>query len=479
MTGAGNSWRRKERTGRIAGHEFRSYRRRFILAIIPFAVFLAGLLAILSARAVRAVATPVIRLSTENFLKLLAWRIQDAPREEIQTILEEFVQPETVAYALVEDGEVVLVAGHCCHLKESLSDAARILEFSTVGTSVHDQGPLGTWMCGVERVGKNRFIVVERRLSGPGTLYFSAAIAVTIAALVVSILFAALLSKVLFRPVALRLEELRSALMRYEAGEHDFRIEIPEGHHDEWDEVNRAFNRMATRIEELEAQRRKQEERKRALLADLAHDVNTPIAVLRGYAETLIDKGDSMDRKDLLDVHSRILGQSFYIQAIVEDLLTMADASEHQLRINPEDIDLDELFDLISDAFQPLASQQNLALIGDARGLHLRADPIRLRQILNNLVRNAVLHARGASLIEMGAAAVDGETMIWVEDDGPGIPEEIVAKLFERRQRGANPGGKGWGLGLAIVRTLAELHGGRVRHVPLSPGARFEVFFPE
>lgn len=460
---------------------FRSFRRRFIALITPLAILTAAVLALISARAVRGVATPIILQSTENFLDVLSDRLQNTggDDETLRIILEKYVVSGSMAFVLVENGKVKLTVGRSQHIEQCVDDGFQILEIGECGSLVHDHGPLGTWMTVARKLGPGRFLLLERRVDGPGSLYTVAAIGVSVATLLISLLFATTLSWVLFRPVAIRLGALQSALMRYEAGDHDVRLLTPGDRRNEWDEVDQAFNRLAERIEGLEEERRHQAEMKRALLADLAHDINTPIAVLRGYAEILVDKGAGMEQGDLRKVYSRLLAQSYFVQAIVDDLLTMADARENQLRLTPEEISCDELFDVISDAFDPLVSQKGIALIGDAGGLKVVADPIRLRQILNNLIRNAILHAKGALVIEMGAYEEAEGIVISVEDDGPGLPEEMVSRLFERKQRGADPGGPGWGLGLAIVKTLMDLHGGLVRYRAASPGARFELFFPE
>jgi len=460
---------------------FRSYRRRFLLLILPIAVLSTALLSFVSARAVRAVATPIIREGSENFLCALSLVLENSPTQggEAERILRAFSASPAQCFMLVDQDGSRLTVGRPRHTRECFQDLERILDRVETGTVIHDHGPFGTWMTVVHHLGDGRILLMEKTVDGPGTLYSVAALAVTLVTLVVSFLFAVVLSSVLFKPLAARLERLQSALMRFEAGEQGLRLETAEGASNELDEVDRAFNRMAERIEELEEERKRQAEMKRALLADLAHDINTPIAVLRGYAETLVEKGASMDDADLLSVHARILGQSYYVQAIVEDLLTMADAQGRQLRVRPEELAVDEVFDAIVDAYEPLASQAGMALIGDGRGLVVYADPLRIRQILNNLIRNALLHARGATLIELAARREAGGVLIRVEDNGPGIPADLVESLFERRRRGSSPGGDGWGLGLAIVRTLAQRHGGWARYRPRKQGACFEIFFPD
>jgi signal transduction histidine kinase len=287
---------------------------------------------------------------------------------------------------------------------------------------------------------------------------------------------AVLVGQLRHRPPATRLDELEEALIAYGSGQTSTRL-VPSGQRgDKLDRIFAAFNAMADHIAELEQERRERIDNERALLADLAHDINTPITVLRGYAETLIEHGDRLDEAARHSVAAELLGQSLYVQAIVEDLLTLASERTSQLSLTCIPVVLDPLFDALVDSFQPLASERGVTLVGDADGTEVWADPIRLRQMLTNLIRNSLLHAGTAHLIELGARVEPGWVVIWVEDDGAGVAPELVPHLFDRHRRGR--GRPGWGLGLSIVRTLAELHGGSVAYREPERGSRFEIRLP-
>ena len=460
---------------------FRSIRRRLLWVIAPLTLVAIGLLSAASARAVRAVATPVIVNSAKTLIRSLSAHVRNAgsDRAAIRKVLEEHITDRVNSgFALVEAGRPPLIVGNLPNLEVTIADGRKLLAHNERGVLVHDLGPLSTWAVSAERLDDDRFLVFEHRLHGPGTHYTAAALSVTAAAVLVSLGLALLLAHKIYRPLVDRLNTLESALTGYGKGNSQTRLNPGEDMRDELDSVFEAFNDMTQHITTLEDERAQQIEAERALLADLAHDINTPITVLRGYAETLLDSDAGLSDDDRLSIHTEILGQSLYVQAIVDDLLTMASARSAHLRINQQQVDLDALFDAVVDSFLPMATQRGLALIGDAGELHCQADPVRLRQILTNLVRNALLHATGATLIELSATVQGSGILLSVRDDGPGVPAEAAPHLFDRHRRAPGVTSAGWGLGLAIVKTLSELHGGTATHRPGNPGSCFEIWLP-
>jgi len=286
------------------------------------------------------------------------------------------------------------------------------------------------------------------------------------------------LSRLLVRPLLARLQALEQAMSRYRGGDETVRLPLRDGARDEFDEVFSEFNRMADTIAILNSERSERAQEKRKLMADLAHEINTPLTVLRGCAETLIEQEDRLDEATRSRLQAELLGQTLQVEAVVEDLLATASGESLEVPLHCGRFALDSLFDGIVDSFEPLARKRGMALVAEAGGLSIWADPARVRQMVTNLVRNALLHAQGATMIEIEAERVEDGVLIAVADDGPGLPEERRARLLERYERGGS-GGLGWGLGLVIVRTLAELHGGFLRLQPSDRGARFEIWLPD
>jgi signal transduction histidine kinase len=286
---------------------------------------------------------------------------------------------------------------------------------------------------------------------------------------------AVLLSRRLAAPIQRRLATLRETLEAFGRKGESPRLPVQQPG-DELDTVFAAFNRMADRITELEAERRERDDEERELLAALAHDIHTPMTVIRGYGELLHERGDGIDAKTRERMAADLIAQAIYVEAMLEDLLAITRSRHRSLPLYPAPLALDDLFDRLVDTFEPVAARAGLHLLADAGGLEIEADALRLRQLLTNLLRNAVVHGRGATVIELLAHPTETGVVLSVEDDGEGIPHRVVPHLFERYERG--PSSEGRGLGLAIARMLAELHGGTCRHVPTDRGTRFEVELP-
>ena len=287
-------------------------------------------------------------------------------------------------------------------------------------------------------------------------------------------------SWMIFAPIWSRLQGLENILREYGHGHHDQRLPLDEkAAGDGFLLVHFEFNRMADIISALAAEKEQRTAAERAWLAALAHDLNTPMTIMRGQAENLVEYGQSLGPREQQQRLSEILAQSLYMQALVDDLLTQASARLTTLKLNPGWVDLAELYDVLIDTFYSPATQKGIALVADDQGLKVWADSLRLRQILVNLIRNALTHARNLNCIELLAEKGDGGTWVIVQDDGDGLETGVAETLFMAGQRGDQVKIKGWGLGLAIVKMLAEAHGGHCQ-VGSGPegGARFEVWLP-
>ncbi|MBN2704926.1 MAG: HAMP domain-containing histidine kinase, partial [Deltaproteobacteria bacterium] len=175
---------------------------------------------------------------------------------------------------------------------------------------------------------------------------------------------------------------------------------------------------------------------------------------------------------------AEMLKQTLYMQALLDDLLTQAGARLATLKINPGWVDLAGLYDALVETFHHPASQQGVTLVADDGGLKVWADPLRLRQILVNLMRNALTHAGELSCLELLAEARGQAVLVIVQDNGRGLDKITPAEAFTAGARGGQ-GTRGWGLGLTVVRLLAEAHGGDCR-LEFSPegGLRVEVKLP-
>jgi two-component system OmpR family sensor kinase len=261
--------------------------------------------------------------------------------------------------------------------------------------------------------------------------------------------------------------------------------------------LGRALNTMLAQIESAfgaraasEASARRSEDRMRRFVADASHELRTPLTTIRGFAE-LYRQGASRDPAELDRLMRRIEDQAARMGLLVEDLLLLA-RLDQQRPLDQRPVDLLALAaDAVHDAHAVAPDRRiELLLGGDGGGpgaaLVVLGDDQRLRQVLANLVDNALRHTPAGSPVEVrvGTAGLDGRPAAAVEvvDHGPGLTAEQAERVFERFYR-ADPtrsqAAGGTGLGLSIVAALVAVHGGTVQvdSVP-GRGARFRVVLP-
>ena len=276
------------------------------------------------------------------------------------------------------------------------------------------------------------------------------------------------------------LSRLRDAVERLDL--RDLTPRVPVEGNDEVAALARAFNRMADRLEAEERVRRQ-------LFADVAHELRHPIAVLRGRLEAMQDGAVPTDAEQVLRLQDMVIG----LGRLVGDLrdLSLADVGRLSLDLGP--LDLAALIADLRENMEPVAADKRIALTADvARDLPpVRADSDRIRQVLVNLLANALHYTPEGGRVDILASAsgpsgtADGPprtVTIEVADTGPGIPAEDLPHIFDRFYRTDPARARatgGSGLGLAIVRSLITLHGGTVTaHSHPGGGSRFVVTLP-
>ena len=232
--------------------------------------------------------------------------------------------------------------------------------------------------------------------------------------------------------------------------------------------LGRAFNEMAGRLEASEEARRR-------FLADVTHELRTPLTVVRGEVEAQLDgihPRDDAHLTTLLD-HTRTLDR------LIEDLRTLALGDAGELTLHLESISVGVVVDDAVTAIAPTAARRGITLTtaGTAgTDLELDADPMRLGQVVTNLLTNAVRHTPPGGSVTVTVAALEQTVTITVADTGPGIDGD-VERVFDRFHRSADSGGSG--LGLTIARQLVERHGGTLAAAnDPTGGARFTATLP-
>jgi two-component system OmpR family sensor kinase len=241
-----------------------------------------------------------------------------------------------------------------------------------------------------------------------------------------------------------------------------------------------ALNAMLDRLEQAFAERTATEERLRRFLADASHELRTPLASIRGYAE-LFRMGATDDAAGTEIAMRRIEDESKRMGILVEDLLTLARLDETpELRRGPVDLTI-LARDAVEDA-RATAPERVIGLSATDTAI-ASGDPHQLRQVLANLLRNALVHTPAGTPIEVAVEEDDSTVTLRVRDHGPGLPATSRANLFDRfwRAEGGRERGRGGaGLGLAIVSGVVEAHHGQIeaQDAP-GGGALFLVRLPK
>lgn len=326
---------------------------------------------------------------------------------------------------------------------------------------------------------------------------------VVLLVLVLTVVVSVAVSTRLVRPV----RALTDAVRRMRAGQGSARVEVRDS--GEIGQLAAAFNEMSEHLERLEDQRR-------AMVSDVSHELRTPLSNLRGWLEAAQDGVADLDRERM----GMLVGETLLLQDIIDDLQDLALADAGKLRLSPEPVEVGALVEQVVAGQRLRAGTAGLRLVAEVEEVVAVVDRTRLRQIVGNLVGNALRHTPAGTVTvrvrRAGGPADDladgpagartrtgrhargdgasvsgdgppgggdrGTVVVEVEDTGVGIAPGDLAHVFDRfwradKSRNRRTGGSG--LGLAIVRGLVELHGGSVAVASVEgEGTAFTVFLP-
>jgi two-component system, OmpR family, sensor histidine kinase BaeS len=246
--------------------------------------------------------------------------------------------------------------------------------------------------------------------------------------------------------------ELVDAAGRIEGGDYSARVGTPARAPRDLRALVAAFNHMAERLEA-------EEEHRRRLLADLGHELRTPIAVIEGHLEAVLDGVYPADQTHL----DPILDETRVLARLIEDLRTVSLAESGSLTLHREPVDLGHAIRDVVSALGPRAEAAGTRLRVEVdQGIpELDLDPVRIHEVLSNLVDNAIRYTPPDGEVRVGAHRRGQAVEISVADDGPGLAPELRQTLFERFVK--SPESPGSGLGLAIAKAIVEAHGGTIR----------------
>jgi len=249
------------------------------------------------------------------------------------------------------------------------------------------------------------------------------------------------------RRAAAPVGDLIEASGRVEAG--DFSARVPEEGPREVRSLARAFNSMSARLEEMEAHRQ-------STLADVSHELRTPLTVIQGNIEALLDGVYPADAEHL----EPILEEARVMERLIEDLRTLTLVEAGSLVLHREPTDLEALLPEVAAGYRSQAEQAGIQLtitVGEGAPT-LELDPARIREVVANLLTNALRHTPRGGIVDLTARLDDLAVLVTVRDTGSGMSAEALDRIFDRFYR--SPDSPGSGLGLSIARDLVQAHGG-------------------
>lgn len=269
-------------------------------------------------------------------------------------------------------------------------------------------------------------------------------------ALVLSILLGAWIARSISAP----LQTMSGAARRIAAGEHSH--VQPEG--------PREVRALAASLNEMSEQVHSSRQSQRDFVANVSHELKTPITSIQGFAQAILD-GTAQSGAALKQAAQVIYDEAGRMHRLVVELLDLARLDAGASSLKRESVDMKELLQAVARKFGPLAAQAGVALNTELAELPiLTADGDRLVQVFTNLTENAIKHTPQGGSVSIQASRRDGAAQITVADSGPGIPPAEADRVFERfyqldKARASGPG-RGVGLGLPIARQIVEAHGG-------------------
>jgi signal transduction histidine kinase len=258
--------------------------------------------------------------------------------------------------------------------------------------------------------------------------------------------------------------DVMEAADRVAAGDYETRVEVRGSR--EVRRLGHAFNEMTERLGTNEARRRQ-------LLADVAHELRTPLSVIRANLEAILDGLYPMDEAQL----RRVLEETTVMARLLDDLQTLSTAEAGALTLHREQVAPQLLIDSAVGSFAAQARDKGVRLVGRAGTLpEVDVDRLRIGEVLSNLLSNALRHTPAGGEVVVSATATERGVEFSIADTGSGIAQEQLPHVFDRFSRA--PDSPGAGLGLAIAKSLVEAHGGEIRAQSTEAGTTISFVLP-
>ena len=283
-----------------------------------------------------------------------------------------------------------------------------------------------------------------------------------------SLLFSLIAGLVLFASLTGRLKQLANAMDTFRRGDGYMPIEFPSKKPihtaDEIDRLGSTFTQMANRIEDQMKQLQRSDALRRELVANVSHDLRTPLANLQGYLETLLMKEDSLGKQDRRGYLETAIRHCDRLAKLVSELLELSKLDEYDISAAREPFNLNELVHDVVQQFQLKTKEKQIILSTKSEKdlPFVNADIGLIERALENLIENAVHNTPPGGSICLGLTLRDKDILVQISDTGYGIPEEELSDIFDRfhqLDKGRKSEIEHAGLGLAITKKILELHG--------------------
>jgi signal transduction histidine kinase len=278
----------------------------------------------------------------------------------------------------------------------------------------------------------------------------------------VTLLLALAIGVILIYYLTKNLNNIISTVKRFKEGDPDARMPVDGSR--ELRELALTFNDMADTLEQNIEELKSVENLRRELIANVSHDLRTPLAIMRGYVETLMMKGSKLDADQKQKYLETVMNSNLKLEKLVADLFEYAKLEARQITPNTEPFLINELAQDIVAKYQMLGEQKNQSIgFQQEDGLPMVAGDIALLdRVFQNLLDNAIKFTPEGGKIEIALSKDPKGVRVEVADNGPGIPKEELPFVFDRYHKAGQANGSGAGLGLAIVKKILEIHGSKI-----------------
>jgi len=287
----------------------------------------------------------------------------------------------------------------------------------------------------------------------------------------------------IFRQLTQRLDTIKSTVADFERGELTKRI--PVKGNDELSDLSKGFNRMADNLYQNMLEIKKSDKLRRELVANISHDLRSPLASVHGYLETIQMKGEDLTREQFRQYIQTALGNTKRLNNLIGDLFDLSKLDAENVQPVLESVSVAELVQDLVLQFKPIAEKKNIHLKADfpeKAQNYITADIGLLNRAISNLINNAIEHTPEGGSVAVAFSKDGKDVRIEVSDTGAGIPEADLPHIFDRFYQAdkSRSSGTNAGLGLAIAQKIFSLHNGRVAvESPGGNGTTFKVWIPE